>query len=177
MEIIELTDGEKKMLSTGLVFSTSKANPLFIKEGFGGGNYVCEAFIIDEHLNLFIYDLALETESQKIWLKGEEIDQIPFGSRLKISSDGKIDRSVNWNGCSAWEGSYYLSDGSILDCDNDENFKVRSDKYENLPLDTQAKRFFIDILKIYLKDKKEREEATMKQNSDNSTSEENVSPV
>ena len=189
MNVIELTEGEKKMLTTGLIFSTSKLNPLFIKEGMDGGNYVCEAFIINGSLHLFIYDMSLETDSHKIQLNRKEVHRIKIFTDLQIDNDGEIIRASNdYNGSVT---AYYTDPDKIFvpfkgDIDEvfepTDEFSISCSDYEGLPLDTQAKRFFIDILNIYLKNKKELEDETANEvNAEETvvepTHNEEVSPV
>ena len=139
----ELTEGEKMMMTTGLVFSVSTPNTLFIKNGLEGGSYVCEAFIIDTHMELFIYDMTLVSESKKISLNGNEVHHITVYSWLSFTDEGVLNERYNSN-IDAYGTTDYLHE-----------IEIKSDRYEGLPLDTQSKRFFIDILGIYLKEKKE----------------------
>ena len=139
---MELTELEKKMMTEGIVFSTSKPIPVLVKDGVDGGNYVCNAYLTSENLELLIYEKTSEKDGLvPIFYSGKEVGRVLI--RSYINEDGDRESSQYWD--------VYSEDpeGSCVD------WPWKSDRYKGLSLDTQAKRFFIDILKVYLKEKKE----------------------
>ena len=169
--MIELTEKEKEMLSTGIIFSTSKPNPLFIKDGMEGGNYVCEAYQVNDQLTLVIYDLSLSTTSQRIHIDGKEIEHIKIHSWI----DSKGNRRYQY-----YKIKLRTYEGELLMCEEGEwskDFTIWSDKYAGLSLDTQAKRYFIDFLRIYLEEKGENEKNSMEEPNTETSEENEVSPI
>ncbi|MDE6258433.1 MAG: hypothetical protein K2M53_08655 [Muribaculaceae bacterium] len=169
----ELTEKEKEMLTTGIIFSTSKPNPLFIKDGMEGGNYVCEAYQANDQLNLIIYDLNLSSSSQKIHLEGKEIERISITSW--IDSDGERKTGYYTNCC--W---LKTNDGGNIRCNKggwSQNFEIFGNRYAGLSLDTQAKKFFIDFLRIYLEEKEEKEKNSLEKTVSISSEGNDVSPI
>lgn len=167
----ELTEKEKEMLTTGIVFSTSKPNPLFIKDGMEGGNYVCEAYQVNDNLILVIYDLSLSSTSQRIHIDGKEIKEIKIHSW--INSKGERD----YRRCAC---ILQISEGKGIVSEErkwTKDFTIWSFKYEGLSLDTQAKRYFIDFLRIYLEEKVENEKNSMEEPNTGTSEENEVSPI
>ena len=150
---MELTDKEKMMMSEGIIFSTSKPIPMFIKDGMDGGNYVCNAFANAREIQLLIYDMNLTTESQLITINGKEVEYVSIDSYIVFENqEPSYRKSIN-----SYLALCFKEIGGVF-CDGAEgygwkqSYSLKSDKYEGLSLDTQAKRFFIDILKVYLEE-------------------------
>lgn len=138
---MELTELEKKMMTEGIVFSTSKPIPMLVKDGADGGNYVCNAYSTSEKLELLIYEKTSGDELVPIFYSGKEVGRVYISSYINEDGDRASSRF----------GDVYSEDpeGSCVD------WPWKSDRYEGLSLDTQAKRFFTDILEVYLKEKEE----------------------
>ena len=77
---MELTDKEKLMMTEGLIFSTSKPIPAFVKEGLDGGNYICQANAGEDAIDLCIFDLSLPAKNQNIIVDVKPIDHIKIES-------------------------------------------------------------------------------------------------
>lgn len=143
---LELTQKEKDMATTGIVFSVSKPNYLSICDGLEGGNYVCEAiWNNNEYITLVIYDMNLGSETQRISLNGREVKYLRFWYNYKGASKNR-----------AWDSddSFIISDKgkeTLEDGANEVYCAVvdASDTWDGLSADIVAKRLFIEILTSY----------------------------
>ena len=132
---MRLTDSEEEMMIRGIAFSTSKPIPILVEDGCDG-NYVCDAYLHSSKMELLIYEHPEGDVWKPICLSGEEVESVHIAAYID-DDDCRVCDSSNVQ---------------VITPTNTVNLEgLLSDRYEGLSLDTQAKRFFIDILKIYLR--------------------------
>lgn len=159
---MEPTEKEKQLLREGITFSTNIPAPMFIKDGMEGGNYVGYAYQADYNLNIQIFDLSLSTTTKQISINKEEVDHISIHLSIYQNEDNNIwQTEVRYDPI-----KLHFSHGVTIGCtehdtkDWSKPLTIHSDKYQGLSLDTQAKLFFLDLLKIYLEEKAAQDRET-----------------
>lgn len=153
----ELTQKEKEMASSGIVFSTSKPNLLCVQEGQDGGNYVCQAnWQTDSFISIVIYDMDSVSDTQLLSLNGIEVKAMKFEYSYNKTSktregDMRYASILNQNG---------LNDLEKIDENLYKNICEASDTWPAQPADIIAKRLFIEILTYSIHTRKSNSEVT-----------------
>lgn len=154
---LELTQKEKEMASSGIVFSTSKPNLLCVLEGLDGGNYVCQAnWQIDSFISIVIYDMDSVSDTQLLSLNGIEIKAMKFEyvyNKTSKTRKGNMRYAyiLNQNG---------LNDLEEIDENLYKNICEASETWPSQPADIIAKRLFIEILTFSIHMRKSNLEVT-----------------